>query len=150
MRKRMISKKGAKEETNKTITLARRGQKRQVLNLKMIFFWFFPAPKSPREAPRGWGSADGGGDRSPRKNRISEKRCARASSAAHFSKVGRETSGSAHKFACELGALLASDKHLGSAERSERQVLKPKHASECPRHCGGFMGCRRCRRPIVG
>ena len=31
-------------------------------------------------------------------------------------------SSKAHKFACELRALLASDKHLGSAERSERQV----------------------------
>ena len=28
----------------------------------------------------------------------------------------------AHKFACELRALLASDKHFGSAERSERQL----------------------------
>ena len=34
-------------------------------------------------------------------------------------------SSKAHKFACELRALLASDKHLGSAERSERQLAKP-------------------------
>ena len=33
-------------------------------------------------------------------------------------------SSKAHKFACELRALLASDKHLGSAERSERQLPK--------------------------
>ena len=33
-------------------------------------------------------------------------------------------SSKAHKFACELRALLASDKHLGSAERSERQPSK--------------------------
>ena len=31
-------------------------------------------------------------------------------------------SSKAHKFACELRALLASDKHLGSAERRERQL----------------------------
>ena len=36
-----------------------------------------------------------------------------------------EVSSKAHKFACELGALLASDKHLGSAERSERQLPTP-------------------------
>ena len=36
-------------------------------------------------------------------------------------------------------------------ERSERHVrFASKHASECPRHCGGFMGSRRCRRPIAG
>ena len=34
-------------------------------------------------------------------------------------------SSKAHKFACELRALLASDKHLGSAERSERQLPTP-------------------------
>ena len=36
--------------------------------------------------------------------------------------------------------LLASDMHLGSAERSERQVQHNKYASECPRHCGGYTG----------
>ena len=34
-------------------------------------------------------------------------------------------SSKAHKFACELRALLASDKHLRSAERSERQLPTP-------------------------
>ena len=44
------------------------------------------------------------------------------------SEISRKTerdlgvSSKAHKVACELRALLASDKHLGSAERSERQV----------------------------
>ena len=33
-------------------------------------------------------------------------------------------SSKARKFACELRAFLASDKHLGSAERSERQLSK--------------------------
>ena len=86
MRKTMTSKKGAKEETKKTINLARRGQKKEVLNLRRFFFWFFSAPKSPREAPRGWGSADGDDAKSLRKIAIS-------SAAAHFWKMGRETSG---------------------------------------------------------
>ena len=44
-------------------------------------------------------------------------------------------SSEAHKFACELRALLASDKHLGSAERSERQLPKPN----TPASAGGTV-----------
>ena len=67
--------------------------------------------------------------------------CPRLGGSAFSIKAERDfgVSSKAHKFACELRALLASDKHLGSAERSERQVLKAKHASECPRHGGGLL-----------
>ena len=50
-------------------------------------------------------------------------------------------SSKAHKFACELRALLASDKHLGSAERSERQLPKPNtpaSARGTVAECTGF------------
>ena len=69
--------------------------------------------------------------------------CPRLGGSAFFENGQRDlgVSSKAHKFACELRALLASDKHLGSAERSERQVrFAHKHASECLRHCGGFTG----------
>ena len=65
--------------------------------------------------------------------------CPRLGGSAFFENGQRDlgVSSKAHKFACELRALLASDKHLGSAERSEAIVKYVKHASECPRHCGG-------------
>ena len=51
--------------------------------------------------------------------------CPRLGGSAFFESGQRDlgVSSKAHKFACELRALLASDKHLGSAERSARQVL---------------------------
>ena len=53
--------------------------------------------------------------------------CPRLGGSAFFENGQRDlgVSSKAHKFACELRALLASDKHLGSAERSERQLPKP-------------------------
>ena len=50
--------------------------------------------------------------------------CPRLGGSAFSRKSKRDVgvSSKAHKFACELRALLASDKHLGSAERSERQL----------------------------
>ena len=50
--------------------------------------------------------------------------CPRLGGSAFFESGQRDlgVSSKAHKFACELRALLASDKHLGSAERSERQL----------------------------
>ena len=50
--------------------------------------------------------------------------CPRFGGSAFFESGQRDfgVSAKAHKFACELRALLASDKHLGSAERGERQV----------------------------
>ena len=52
--------------------------------------------------------------------------CPRLGGSAFSRKSKRDVgvSSKAHKFACELRALLASDKHLGSAERSERQLPK--------------------------
>ena len=38
----------------------------------------------------------------------------------------------AHRFVCELGAFLTNDKHLGSAERSERQVFKNQTRTRVP------------------
>ena len=94
MKKTMTSKKKAKEETEKTNKFDQaRSKKQEVLNLRSFFFDSFLPLRAPGRHPRGWGSADGEGDRSPRKSRISEKRCARAKAGAHFSKVGRETSG---------------------------------------------------------
>ena len=53
--------------------------------------------------------------------------CPRLGGSAFSRKSKRDVgvSSKAHKFACELRALLASDKHLRSAERSERQLPKP-------------------------
>ena len=50
--------------------------------------------------------------------------CPRLGGSAISRKAERDlgVSSKAHKFACELRALLASDKHLESAERSERQL----------------------------
>ena len=50
--------------------------------------------------------------------------CPRSGCSAFFENGQRDlgVSSKAHKFACELRALLASDKHLGSAKRSERQL----------------------------
>ena len=75
--------------------------------------------------------------------------CPRLGGSAFFEIGQRDlgVSSKAHKFACELRALLASDKHLGSAERSERQLPTNKHASECPRHCGGSDGCATAAGP---
>ena len=62
-----------------------------------------------------------------------------------FSESGQRdlgVSSKAHKFACELRALLASDKHLGSAERSERQLPfklnTPASARGTVADCYGF------------
>ena len=49
-------------------------------------------------------------------------------------------SSTVHKFTCELRVLLASGKHLGSAWGCEKETKHHKHASECPRHCGGSDG----------
>ena len=92
MKKTMTSKKGAKEETEKNKKFDQARSKKEVLNLRS-FFSFFSALKSPREPPRGWGSAEGDVACSRGKTVIFEKKCARASAAAHFSKMGRETSG---------------------------------------------------------
>ena len=53
--------------------------------------------------------------------------CPRLGRSAISRKTERDlgVSSKAHKFACELRALLASDKHLRSAERSERQLPTP-------------------------
>ena len=53
--------------------------------------------------------------------------CPRLGGSAFFESGQRDlgVSSKAHKFACELRALLASDKHLRSAERSERQLPTP-------------------------
>ena len=50
--------------------------------------------------------------------------CPRLGGSAFFESGQRDlgVSSKAHKFACELRALLASDKHLGNAKRGERQV----------------------------
>ena len=58
---------------------------------------------------------------------VREKACPRLGGSAFFESRQRDlgVSSKAHKFACELRALLASDKHLESAERSERQLPKP-------------------------
>ena len=93
MRKTTISKKGAKEEMNKTTNLTRRGQKKEVLNLRSYFFDSFLPRRAPERPPRGWGSAAGDYAWPCGKTAIFEKKCARASAAAHFSKMGRETSG---------------------------------------------------------
>ena len=55
---------------------------------------------------------------------VREKACPRLGGSAFFESEQRDlgVSSKAHKFACEHRALLASDKHLGSVERSERQV----------------------------
>ena len=82
--------------------------------------------ESSRDHPWGWGPAEGGVACSCGKTGISEKHvCPRLGGSAFFESGQRDlgVSSKAHKFACELRALLASDKHLGSAERSERQVL---------------------------
>ena len=93
MRKTTTSKKGAKEEMKKIINLTRRGQKKEVLNLINYFFDSFLPSRVPERPPRRWGSAEAA-DACPCGNLvIFEKKCARASAAAHFSKVGRETSG---------------------------------------------------------
>ena len=60
--------------------------------------------------------------------------CPRLGGSAFFEsgEIDLGVSSKAHKFACELRALLASDKHLGSAERSERQVLKKQTRQRVP------------------
>ena len=93
MRKTTISKKGAKEEMKKTTNLTRRGQKKEVLNLRSYFFDSFLPSRAPERPPRRWGAAEGGVACSRGKTAIFEKKRARASAAAHFSKLGRETSG---------------------------------------------------------
>ena len=71
---------------------------------------------------------------------LTRARCSRRSGSTFFERHGRDpgVSSTVHKFTCEPRALLASDKHLRSAERSEAIMKNVKHASECPRHCGGF------------
>ena len=94
MRKTTISKKGAKEEMDqKAIFLTRRGKKKEVLNLRSFCFDTFLPLRAPERHPRRWGAAEGGVACSCGKTIIFEKKCARASAAAHFSKMGRETSG---------------------------------------------------------
>ena len=58
---------------------------------------------------------------------VRQQVCPRLSGSAFFYSGQRDlgVSSKAHKFACELRALLASDKHLRSAERGERQLSTP-------------------------
>ena len=93
MKKTMTSKKGAKEDTEKNEKIDQARSKKEVLNLRRVFLYSFLPFKAPESPPRGWGSAAGVVARSCVNIEISEKRCARAQAAAHFSKMGRETSG---------------------------------------------------------
>ena len=67
--------------------------KKEVLNLRSYFFDSFLPSRAPERPPRGWGSAAGYYAWPCGKTAIFEKKCARASAAAHFSKMRRETSG---------------------------------------------------------
>ena len=93
MKKTMTSKKGAKEDTEKNEKIDQARSKKEVLNLRRDFLYSFLPFRAPESPPKGWGSAAGGDARSCVNIEISEKRCARAQAAAHFSKMGRETSG---------------------------------------------------------
>ena len=77
-------------------------------------------------AERGWGSAESGCLSVLALSHVRETVCQRPGGSVFFESGQRDlgVSSKAHKFACELRALLASDKHLGSAERSERQLPK--------------------------
>ena len=65
---------------------------------------------------------------------VREKACPRLGGSAFFESRQRDlgVSSKAHKFACELRALLASDKHLGSAERSERKFFQQETRQRVP------------------
>ena len=93
MKKTMTSKKKAKEDTEKNNKFDQARSKKEVLNLRSFFFDSFLPFGAPESPPKSWGSAEGVDACSRGKTRISEKKCARASAAAHFSKLGRETSG---------------------------------------------------------
>ena len=81
MRKIMISKNGAKEETKKKKTKiwpVHVKKEKEVLNLRSCFFDSFLPSRAPERHPRRWGSAEGVDACSRRKTAIFEKKCARA------------------------------------------------------------------------
>ena len=78
MKKTMISKKGAKEETEKNNKFDQARSKKEVLNLRRFFFDSFLPSRAPESPPKGWGSAEGVVACSRGKTTISEKKCARA------------------------------------------------------------------------
>ena len=109
---------GAKHATN----VARRGPETILLTQEDVLC----ALRSPRGAPRGDGSAAGVFIVRMVKLLCSET-CAPAFRRQRIFESGQRVPGvrsKAHKFANGLRALLAIDKHLGSAERSERQLPK--------------------------
>ena len=80
--------------------------------------------------------------------------CPRLDGSAFFESGQRDlgVSSKAHKFACELRALLASDKHLRSAERSESEVqgnFQPQTRQRVPEALWRIYRLRHCRRPIL-
>ena len=83
-----------------------------------------------------------------------KKACPRLGGSAFFESWQRDlgVSSKAHKFACELRALLASDKHLRSAERSESEVqgnFQPQTRQRVPEALWRIYRLRHCRRPIL-
>ena len=93
MRKTTTSKKGAKEEMEKNNKFDQARSKKEVLNLRSYFFDSFLPSRAPERPPRRWGSAEAVIACPCGNLVIFEKKCARASAAAHFSKMRRETSG---------------------------------------------------------
>ena len=93
MKKTMTSEKKAKEETEKNKKFDQERSKKEVLSLRSFVFDSFLLLRAPERPPRRWGSAEGDDACPCGKTAILEKKCARASAAAPFSKVGRETSG---------------------------------------------------------
>ena len=77
MKKTMISKKKAQEETEKTKKFDQARSKKEGLNLRFFFDSFLPL-RAPERHPRMWGAADGGVACSRGKTAIFEKKCARA------------------------------------------------------------------------
>ena len=93
MKQTMTSRKGAKEETEKNNKFDQARSKKRSIKLNKFFLNSFLPSRAPERPPRGWGSAEGGSACPCGNPRIFEKKCARAWAAAHFSKMGRETSG---------------------------------------------------------
>ena len=78
MKKTMISKKKAKEETEQINKFDQARSKKEVLNLRSFFFDSFLPFRAPESPPRRWGAAEGDNACSRGKTVIFEKKCARA------------------------------------------------------------------------
>ena len=102
-----------------------------------------------------WGSAERADACPCCKTHMFEKQvCPRLGGSAFVESRQRDlgVSSKAHKFACELRALLASDKHLGSAERSESEVqgnFQQQTRQRVPEALWRIYRLRHCRRPIL-